>query len=78
MTEELGEMAKGILAGLDEAVAHVKGEPNKVRTTVGKLADEPHEQLRRLDELTARPVDAKLGASGTLDDSRETNYRDRH
>ena len=39
MTEELGEMAKGILAGLNEAIAHVKGEPNNVRSAVYEFAD---------------------------------------
>lgn len=39
MAEELGEMAKGIIAGLNEAIAHVKGEPNNVRSTVYEFAD---------------------------------------
>jgi putative transcriptional regulator len=39
MTEEIGEMAKGILAGLNEAVVHAKGEPNTVRTKFYACAD---------------------------------------
>lgn len=35
----MGEMAKGILEGLDEAVRHAKGEPSHVRTTFCEFAD---------------------------------------
>jgi putative transcriptional regulator len=37
--EEMSEMAKGILAGLEEAIAHMRGEPNKVRLTHYVCAD---------------------------------------
>ncbi len=37
--EEMSEMAKGILAGLEEAIAHMRGEPNKVRVTHYICAD---------------------------------------
>lgn len=39
MAEKLGEMTQGILDGLNEAIAHVKGKPNKVRTTTYVSAD---------------------------------------
>lgn len=37
--EEMSEMAKGILAGLEEAIAHMRGEPNNVRLTHYICAD---------------------------------------
>jgi len=39
MSEELGEIAKGILDGLNEAIAHVRGQPTKVRTSTYGFAD---------------------------------------
>jgi len=39
MAEKLGEMAQGILDGLNEAIEHVKGKPSKVRTTTYVFAD---------------------------------------
>ncbi|MBF0437361.1 MAG: helix-turn-helix domain-containing protein [Magnetococcales bacterium] len=39
MGEDLGNMAQGILAGLNEAIAHAKDEPNTVRTTFHECAD---------------------------------------
>jgi len=39
MTEELGEIAGGILAGLSEAIAHAQGDQQNVQTTFYKFAD---------------------------------------
>jgi putative transcriptional regulator len=38
-TESMSELAQGILAGLQEVLAHVKGEPNNVRLTHYICAD---------------------------------------
>ena len=39
MSSELGDMATGILAGLNEAVAHAKGHSTDVRTIQYEFAD---------------------------------------
>jgi putative transcriptional regulator len=39
MSSKLGDMAKNLLAGLNEAVAHAKGHPTDVRTTRYEFAD---------------------------------------
>jgi putative transcriptional regulator len=38
-TESMSELAQGILAGLQEVLAHVRGEPNNVRLTHYICAD---------------------------------------
>ena len=39
MSKALGDMASGILEGMDEAIAHVRGEPTNVRATGYEFAD---------------------------------------
>ena len=59
MAEESGEMARGILAGLHEAVSHARGEVTQVRESVYAFADA--KAIRKKLRLTQAEFSAAYG-----------------